>query len=101
MPYVDVAGVSYPKILLCHIVLGLINTAVVIATLTVGTLIIAEAAVIFFGAGILTLTPAWGTEVGAWVHDGVHVPHREENLPIRPGGAIVKLVPRSRIFCCG
>ena len=53
-PYVDlarVAGASLPRILIRHILPGVINTAVVIATLSVGSLILAEAALSFLEAG--------------------------------------------------
>ena len=42
---------------------GVINTAVVIATLSVGSLILAEAALSFLGAGVPPPTPAWGIMV--------------------------------------
>ena len=62
-PYVDlarVAGCTLTRILLRHILPGVINTAVVIATLSVGNLILAEAALSFLGAGIPPPTPSWG-----------------------------------------
>ena len=65
-PYVDlarVAGASLPRILIRHILPGVINTAVVIATLSVGSLILAEAALSFLGAGVPAPTPAWGIMV--------------------------------------
>ncbi len=65
-PYVDlarVAGCSVPRILIRHILPGVINTAVVIATLTVGGLILAEAALSFLGAGVPSPTPTWGSMV--------------------------------------
>ncbi len=65
-PYVDlarVAGCSIPRILIRHILPGVINTAVVIATLTVGNLILAEAALSFLGAGVPAPTPTWGSMV--------------------------------------
>ena len=65
-PYVDlarVAGCSVPRILIRHILPGVINTAVVIATLTVGSLILAEAALSFLGAGVPSPTPTWGAMV--------------------------------------
>lgn len=68
-PYVDlarVAGCSLPRILVRHILPGVINTAVVIATLSVGNLILAEAALSFLGAGVPSPTPTWG----AMVNDG-------------------------------
>ena len=65
-PYVDlarVAGCSVPRILIRHILPGVLNTAVVIATLTVGSLILAEAALSFLGAGVPAPTPTWGSMV--------------------------------------
>ena len=65
-PYVDlarVAGCSPLRILIRHILPGVINTAVVIATLSVGSLILAEAALSFLGAGVPSPTPTWGSMV--------------------------------------
>ena len=65
-PYVDlarVAGCSQVRILIRHILPGVINTAVVIATLSVGSLILAEAALSFLGAGVPSPTPTWGSMV--------------------------------------
>jgi len=65
-PYVDlarVAGCSTPRILIYHILPGVLNTAVVIATLAVGNLILAEAALSFLGAGVPSPTPTWGAMV--------------------------------------
>ena len=65
-PFVDlarVAGCSTTRILLRHILPGVINTAVVIATLSVGSLILAEAALSFLGAGVPSPTPTWGSMV--------------------------------------
>jgi peptide/nickel transport system permease protein len=42
---------------------GVLNTIVVIATLRVGQLILAEASLSFLGAGIPPPTPAWGIMV--------------------------------------
>ncbi len=65
-PFVDlarVAGCSPIRILIRHILPGVINTAVVIATLSVGSLILAEAALSFLGAGVPDPTPTWGSMV--------------------------------------
>ena len=64
--YVDlarVAGCSTPRILVRHILPGVINTAVVIATLSVGSLILAEAALSFLGAGVPPPEATWGSMV--------------------------------------
>lgn len=55
-----VAGASTPRILIMHILPGVLNTMVVIATLNVGGLILTEATLSFLGAGIPAPTPAWG-----------------------------------------
>jgi peptide/nickel transport system permease protein len=58
-----VAGASHIRIMLRHVLPGVINTAVVVATLNVGGLILAEATLSFLGAGIPPPTPAWGVMV--------------------------------------
>ena len=58
-----VAGASNSRILLRHILPGIINTVIVVTTLHVGGLILAEATLSFVGAGIPAPTPAWGLMV--------------------------------------
>ena len=58
-----VSGANTRRIILRHIFPGVINTAIVVATLNVGGLILAEAALSFLGAGIPRPTPAWGLMV--------------------------------------
>ncbi|MFH1141186.1 MAG: ABC transporter permease [Chloroflexota bacterium] len=58
-----VAGAQTNRIMMRHILPGVINTIVVIATLRVGQLIIAEATLSYLGAGIPSPTPAWGLMV--------------------------------------
>ncbi len=55
-----VAGASTLRIIIRHLLPGLINTIFVIASLRVGQLILAEASLSFLGAGIPGPTPAWG-----------------------------------------
>ena len=55
-----VAGASTPRILLRHILPGVVSTVVVVATLNVGQLILAESVLSFLGVGIPPPTPAWG-----------------------------------------
>jgi peptide/nickel transport system permease protein len=67
-----VAGASTLRILVRHILPGVINTVIVIATLRVGQLILFEAILSFLGAGIPPPTPAWGVMVADgrnYVHD--------------------------------
>ena len=58
-----VAGASLPRILVLHILPGVINTVLVIATLRSGQLILAEAFLSFVGAGIPPPTPTWGAMI--------------------------------------
>ncbi len=58
-----IAGASPTRIMFKHILPGVINSAVVIATLNVGGLILTEATLSFLGAGIPPPTPAWGVLV--------------------------------------
>lgn len=60
-----VAGASTPRILVKHIFPGVANTVAVVATLSVGGLILAEAGLSFLGAGIPPPTPAWGSMTAA------------------------------------
>ena len=64
--YVNMArvyGASDWRILTRHLLPGVTNTVVVIATLRVGSLILAEASLSFLGIGIPPPTPAWGLMV--------------------------------------
>ena len=59
----QVAGASNFRIMFRHIFPNLMNTAVVLATLEVGHVIILESTLRFLGAGIPRPTPAWGVMV--------------------------------------
>jgi len=69
-----VAGASTPRILAVHILPGVTNTLIVVATLQVGWVILVESTLSFLGAGVPPPTPAWGSMVaegrdylaGAW-----------------------------------
>ena len=61
-----VAGASTFRIMVWHLLPGVLNTTIVIATLRVGQLILTEAILSYLGAGIPPPTPAWG----AMVNDG-------------------------------
>src|SRR5918911_1004816 len=56
----QVAGVSSTKIILRHILPNVINTWMVLASLTVGVVIVTEASLSFLGVGVPPPTPAWG-----------------------------------------
>jgi peptide/nickel transport system permease protein len=58
-----VAGASTRRILFRHILPGVRNTLVVVATLEVGVLVLLEATLSFLGAGVPPPTPSWGSMV--------------------------------------
>ena len=58
-----IAGASTSRILFRHILPGTVGTVTVIASLSVGSLILAEATLSFLGAGIPSPTPSWGNMV--------------------------------------
>ena len=58
-----VAGASTLRILVRHILPGTVGTITVIASLSVGSLILAEATLSFLGAGIPSPAPSWGNMV--------------------------------------
>ena len=55
-----VAGVSTPRILIKHLLPGVINSVVVVATASVSGVILSEAGLSFLGVGIPPPTPSWG-----------------------------------------
>src|SRR5205807_2834208 len=55
-----VAGCSRLRIMWTHILPNIANTAVVIATLQLGVVVIAEATLSFLGVGVPSPQPAWG-----------------------------------------
>ena len=56
-----VAGCSAPRILWRHVAPNIVNTFVVLATLQLAVVIIAEASLSFLGIGVPPPTPAWGS----------------------------------------
>jgi peptide/nickel transport system permease protein len=58
-----VRGCSSVRIMLTHILPNVLNTFMVLVTLNIGAVIIAEASLSFLGAGIPPPTPTWGLMV--------------------------------------
>ena len=58
-----VAGASHFRIIFRHIFPGVVNTLIVIASLYVGSLILAESTLSFLGVGIPPPIPSWGRMV--------------------------------------
>ena len=83
-----VAGASVPRMLYRHILPGVINTVVVLMTLNVGQLILAEAGLSFLGVGIPGPTPAWGSMVA----DGRDYISENYWIALLPGLAIFFVV---------
>ena len=58
-----IAGCSKKRIMLHHIFPSMVNTLVVLATLQLGMVIIAEASLSFLGVGVPPPNPAWGSMI--------------------------------------
>jgi peptide/nickel transport system permease protein len=56
----ELAGASKLRVIKRHILPNVLNTATVLASLTVGVVIIAEASLSFLGVGVPPPQPAWG-----------------------------------------
>lgn len=57
----QVAGASRWRIIMRHVVPNIFNTWLVLASLTVGVVIVAEASLSFLGVGVPAPNPAWGS----------------------------------------
>ncbi len=58
-----IAGASSPRIIFRHLLPGVTNTLIVVATLGTGQIILTEATLSFLGVGIPPPRPAWGSMV--------------------------------------
>jgi peptide/nickel transport system permease protein len=56
----EIAGASRMRVILRHILPNVMNTAMVLGSLTIGVVIIAEASLSFLGVGVPPPEPAWG-----------------------------------------
>jgi peptide/nickel transport system permease protein len=56
----ELAGASKRRVILRHILPNVLNTTTVLASLTIGVVIIAEASLSFLGVGVPPPQPAWG-----------------------------------------
>ena len=57
----EIAGASNHRVILRHILPNVLNTAMVLASLQIGIVIIAEASLSFLGVGVPPPEPAWGS----------------------------------------
>jgi ABC-type dipeptide/oligopeptide/nickel transport system permease subunit len=81
-------GATSFRIMYKHIFPGVLNTAVVVATLNTSGLILAESVLSFVGAGIQPPTPAWGVMTNEGRDYLAIAPHQV----MVPGGAIFLVV---------
>ena len=91
LEYVEAAtalGFSRTRIMFRHILPNALQPIIVIGTITVGYVILAEAALSFLGVGPQEPTPAWGLMVAAGKGSLTNAPH----LLFFPAGAIVLTV---------
>ncbi len=87
LEYVEAAralGYSRRRIMFRHILRNATQPLIVYGTITVGSVILAEAALSYLGVGPVDPTPAWGLMVSQGKGDLVNAPH----LLFFPGGAI-------------
>jgi peptide/nickel transport system permease protein len=91
----EIAGASKWRVILRHILPNVMNTTMVLASLTVGVVIIAEASLSFLGVGVPPPEPAWGLMLsearptlmaGQWW------------LTVFPGACIVLIVLATQLF---
>ena len=91
----EIAGASKLRVIKRHILPNVLNTATVLASLTVGVVIIAEASLSFLGVGVPPPQPAWGLMLsearptlmaGQWW------------LTVFPGACILLIVLATQLF---
>jgi peptide/nickel transport system permease protein len=79
-----IIGCSPMRIMIVHVFPNVINPLIVIATMSVGLVILFEAALSYLGAGIPPPTPSWGSMVS----DGRNLIDRAWWISFFPGLAI-------------
>jgi peptide/nickel transport system permease protein len=57
----EIAGASRTRVIIRHILPNVMNSTMVLASLTIGVVIIAEASLSFLGVGVPPPEPAWGS----------------------------------------
>jgi peptide/nickel transport system permease protein len=91
----EIAGASKWRVIKRHILPNVMNTATVLASLTVGVVIIAEASLSFLGVGVPPPQPAWGlmlSEARSTLMAG------QWWLTVFPGLCIVLIVLATQLF---
>jgi peptide/nickel transport system permease protein len=91
----EIAGASRLRIIWRHILPNVANTAMVLASLTIGVVIVAEASLSFLGVGVPPPEPAWGlmlSEARSTLMAG------KWWLTVFPGVCIVLVVLATQLF---
>lgn len=91
LPYVEAAralGVSTPRILVSHVLRGLISPIVVQGTFVFAYAMLTEAGLSFLGVGVSPSVPTWGTMISL----GREYMHRAPWIMLFPGLAIILAV---------
>jgi peptide/nickel transport system permease protein len=91
----EIAGASKLRVIKRHILPNVMNTATVLASLTVGVVIIAEASLSFLGVGVPPPQPAWGlmlSEARSTLMAG------QWWLTVFPGTCILLIVLAAQLF---
>jgi peptide/nickel transport system permease protein len=91
----EIAGASRLRVIKRHILPNVLNTATVLASLTVGVVIIAEASLSFLGVGVPPPQPAWGlmlSEARPTLMTG------QWWLTVFPGACILLIVFATQLF---
>lgn len=81
-------GAKSPRVIILHVLPNIINPVIVMATLGLGGVILAEAALSFLGLGVQPPTPSWGSMLTA----GRRYLGLANHLAIFPGAAIMLAV---------
>jgi peptide/nickel transport system permease protein len=91
----EIAGASKLRVIKRHILPNVMNTTMVLASLTVGVVIIAEASLSFLGVGVPPPQPAWGlmlSEARPTLFAG------QWWLTVFPGACIMLIVLATQLF---
>lgn len=91
----EIAGASSLRVILRHILPNVLNTVTVLASLTIGVVIIAEASLSFLGVGVPPPSPAWGlmlSEARSTLMSG------QWWLTVFPGTCILLVVLATQLF---
>jgi peptide/nickel transport system permease protein len=87
-PYVEAAralGAGHARVILCHVLPNVMATIIILATIGLGTVILAESALSFLGFGIPPPYPSWG---GMLSGSGRSFMYHAPWMALFPGAAI-------------